>query len=191
LKLLLDLIFLPLAETSLISKNSFWQYALLRLLYILFAMCKISIEPPTPHAEQFSKTSIAIFILPPFLKMAILPAYYVIIATSKIDNSPICFYCQKQNRRKNMCLLETVKPEEAAGTVQRLYSEAEKIFGKVPNVLQMYSANPPRPKRRNTGTATTAASRNTTASPSPPCMRTSGVDYAAPLFRPRAPGQER
>lgn len=41
-----------------------------------------------------------------------------------------------------MCLLKTVTPAQAEGSIKMLYAEAEKIFGKVPNVFQMYSVNP-------------------------------------------------
>lgn len=41
-----------------------------------------------------------------------------------------------------MCLLKTITPPEASGQVKLIYSEFEKVFGKVPNVFQMFSVNP-------------------------------------------------
>lgn len=44
--------------------------------------------------------------------------------------------------KQNMCLLKTVTPDKASGQVKAIYTEIEKVFGKVPNVIQMFSVNP-------------------------------------------------
>ncbi len=41
-----------------------------------------------------------------------------------------------------MPLIETVTPEKASGKVAAVYSDINKVFGRVPNAMQMYSASP-------------------------------------------------
>lgn len=41
-----------------------------------------------------------------------------------------------------MPLIETVTPEKASGQVAAVYSDISKVFGRVPNAMQMFSASP-------------------------------------------------
>ena len=42
-----------------------------------------------------------------------------------------------------MPLIETVSPEKASGPVAEAYRDISKVFGRVPNAMQMFSASPP------------------------------------------------
>ncbi len=41
-----------------------------------------------------------------------------------------------------MPLIDTVTPEKANGQVAAVYGDIAKVFGRVPNAMQMFSASP-------------------------------------------------